>query len=199
MSHGIARATLRTPVGGRGRPGAPKVRAVLANTRPGPLDSKLEGRAWRMLRPSSLAEPVRQLRVDVARPTLVPDRLRLAGVARRRRSGGVRVARQSRTVEGRQDPCRRAWSGSAGASSSSPGTTSPSGGRRRSTGSRWHSPSAPASSLVPDPRPLSVRPPPRWLERTVDGDGAAGQSVTWARSAPTVAWSRGMCANGSYW
>jgi very-short-patch-repair endonuclease len=52
---------------GRGRPGAPKVRAVLASARPNPLDSKLEGRTWRMLRSSSLAEPVRQLRIEVMR------------------------------------------------------------------------------------------------------------------------------------
>jgi very-short-patch-repair endonuclease len=50
---------------GRGRPGAPKVRAMLAHARPNPLDSKLEGRTWRMLRDSSLPEPVRQLRLDV--------------------------------------------------------------------------------------------------------------------------------------
>jgi very-short-patch-repair endonuclease/predicted transcriptional regulator of viral defense system len=52
---------------GRGHPGAPKVRALLANARPNPLDSKLEGRTWRMLRRSLLPEPVRQLRVDVVR------------------------------------------------------------------------------------------------------------------------------------
>jgi len=51
---------------GRGRPGTPKVRALLANARPNPLDSKLEGRAWRMLRASSLSEPARQLRIDIA-------------------------------------------------------------------------------------------------------------------------------------
>jgi very-short-patch-repair endonuclease len=54
-------------LGGSGRPGTPKVRKVLAHARPNPLDSKLEGRAWRMIRRSRLAEPVRQLRVDVAR------------------------------------------------------------------------------------------------------------------------------------
>jgi very-short-patch-repair endonuclease len=52
-------------VGGRGRKGAAKVREVLAHTRPGVLDSKLEGRAWRMIRGSRLAEPVRQLRIDL--------------------------------------------------------------------------------------------------------------------------------------
>lgn len=53
-------------VGGRGRKGAAKIREVLAHTRPGVLDSKLEGRTWRMIRSSRLVEPVRQLRVDVA-------------------------------------------------------------------------------------------------------------------------------------
>jgi very-short-patch-repair endonuclease len=52
-------------VGGRGRRGAAKVREVLAHARPNPLDSKLEGRVWRMIRSSRLAEPVRQLRVDL--------------------------------------------------------------------------------------------------------------------------------------
>jgi very-short-patch-repair endonuclease len=52
-------------IGGRGRPGTPKVRALLANARPSPLESKLEGKAWRMLRASRLPEPVRQLRVDL--------------------------------------------------------------------------------------------------------------------------------------
>ena len=53
-------------LGGRGRPGTPKVRALLANSRPNPLESKLEGKAWRMLRRSRIPEPVRQLRVDLA-------------------------------------------------------------------------------------------------------------------------------------
>ena len=52
-------------LGGRGRKGAAKVREVLAHTRPGVLDSKLEGRTWRMIRTSELPEPIRQLRVDV--------------------------------------------------------------------------------------------------------------------------------------
>jgi very-short-patch-repair endonuclease/predicted transcriptional regulator of viral defense system len=56
-------------VGGRGRKGAPKVREVLAHTRPGLLDSKLEGRVWRLIRSSSSTDPVRQLRVDVTRGT----------------------------------------------------------------------------------------------------------------------------------
>ncbi|MEO6469374.1 MAG: DUF559 domain-containing protein [Acidimicrobiia bacterium] len=51
--------------GGRGRKGAAKVREVLAHTRPGVLDSKLEGKAWRMIRSSRVAEPVRQVRVDL--------------------------------------------------------------------------------------------------------------------------------------
>jgi very-short-patch-repair endonuclease len=54
-------------LGGPGRPGSAKVRALLERTRPGPLDSKLEGRVWRLLRASRLPVPVRQLRVDVAR------------------------------------------------------------------------------------------------------------------------------------
>lgn len=53
-------------LGGQGRKGAANVREVLAQTRPGPLDSKLEGRAWRMLLRSPLAEPRRQLWVQVA-------------------------------------------------------------------------------------------------------------------------------------
>ena len=52
-------------LGGRGRPGTTKVRALLANSRPNPLESKLEGKAWRMIRGSRIPEPVRQLRVDL--------------------------------------------------------------------------------------------------------------------------------------
>ncbi len=52
-------------LGSRGRKGSAKVREVLAHTRPNPLDSKLEGRVARLLRPSLLPEPVRQLRVDL--------------------------------------------------------------------------------------------------------------------------------------
>jgi len=52
-------------IGGRGRPGTPKIRKLLANTGPNPLESKLEVKAWRMLRASRLENPVRQLRVDV--------------------------------------------------------------------------------------------------------------------------------------
>ena len=53
-------------IGGRGRPGTPRVREVLARTRPNALESKLEGKAWRMLVASRIVEPVRQLRVQVA-------------------------------------------------------------------------------------------------------------------------------------
>lgn len=52
-------------IGGRGRPGTPKIRELLERAAPNPLESKLEGRAWRMLRASSLPAPRRQLRVDV--------------------------------------------------------------------------------------------------------------------------------------
>ncbi len=52
-------------LGGRGRPGTTKVRALLANSRPNPLESKLEGKAWRMVRRSRIPEPVRQLRIDL--------------------------------------------------------------------------------------------------------------------------------------
>ena len=52
-------------IGGRGRPGTPKIRELLAHARPNPLESKLEGKAWRMLRASRIPEPVRQLRVDL--------------------------------------------------------------------------------------------------------------------------------------
>lgn len=52
-------------LGGRGRKGAAKVREVLAHTRPGILDSKLEGKTWRMIRSARIAEPVRQVRVDL--------------------------------------------------------------------------------------------------------------------------------------
>ena len=68
-------------IGGRGRPGTPKVRALLANSRPNALESKLEGKAWRMLRGSRIQEPVRQLwvkppsgqrcRIDFAWPDLL--------------------------------------------------------------------------------------------------------------------------------
>jgi very-short-patch-repair endonuclease len=51
--------------GGRGRPGTNKVRTLLANSRPNPLESKLEGKAWRMLQRSRIPEPARQVRVDL--------------------------------------------------------------------------------------------------------------------------------------
>ena len=52
-------------LGGRGRYGTPKVREVLSRSRPNALESKLEGKAWRMLRGSHIPEPRRQLRVDL--------------------------------------------------------------------------------------------------------------------------------------
>ena len=53
-------------IGGRGRPGTPKVRELLANAQRDPLDSKLEVKAWRMLRESRLENPERQVRVNLA-------------------------------------------------------------------------------------------------------------------------------------
>jgi very-short-patch-repair endonuclease len=52
-------------IGGRGRPGTPKIRELLANAAPNALDSKLEVKAWRMLRASRLKNPGRQVRVDL--------------------------------------------------------------------------------------------------------------------------------------
>ncbi len=52
-------------IGGRGRPGTPKIRTLLANTAPNPLDSLLEVKAWRMIRASRLENPQRQVRVDL--------------------------------------------------------------------------------------------------------------------------------------
>jgi len=52
-------------IGGRGRPGTPKVRELLAHAAPNPLDSKLEVKAWRLLRRSHVPNPARQLRVDL--------------------------------------------------------------------------------------------------------------------------------------
>ncbi|MEP6623000.1 MAG: DUF559 domain-containing protein, partial [Acidimicrobiia bacterium] len=52
-------------IGGRGRPGTQKIRDLLAQAQPNPLDSRLEVKAWRMLRASRLADPLRQLRVDL--------------------------------------------------------------------------------------------------------------------------------------
>ncbi len=50
-------------LGGSGRPGTPKVRRLLADAAPNPLDSKLEVLGWRLLRSSSLPGAVRQLPV----------------------------------------------------------------------------------------------------------------------------------------
>ena len=52
-------------IGGRGRPGTPKIRELLARAQPSPLESKLEVKAWRMLRKSSIRNPNRQVRVDL--------------------------------------------------------------------------------------------------------------------------------------
>lgn len=52
-------------IGGRGRPGTPRVRELLAHASPNPLDSKLEVKAWRLLKQSPLTNPARQLRVDL--------------------------------------------------------------------------------------------------------------------------------------
>ncbi len=52
-------------IGGRGRPGTPKIRALLASTAPNALDSFLEVKAWRMLGASRLENPQRQVRVDL--------------------------------------------------------------------------------------------------------------------------------------
>ena len=47
-------------IGGRGRPGTAKVRAILESARPGVLESELEIRAWQKLQSSHLPEPRRQ-------------------------------------------------------------------------------------------------------------------------------------------
>jgi very-short-patch-repair endonuclease len=52
-------------IGGRGRPGTPKVRDLLAHAQPNPLESKLEVKAWRLLRASRIQNPARQVRVDL--------------------------------------------------------------------------------------------------------------------------------------
>ena len=49
--------------GGKGRPGSAKIRELLATTAPGSLDSRLEVKAWRLLRTSGLALPARQMPV----------------------------------------------------------------------------------------------------------------------------------------
>jgi very-short-patch-repair endonuclease len=53
-------------IGGRGRPGTPKIRELLARAQPNALESKLEVKAWRLLRAARLTNPTPQLRVDVA-------------------------------------------------------------------------------------------------------------------------------------
>jgi len=50
-------------LGGKGQPGTGRIRALLAGTAPNPLDSRLEVKAWRLMRRSRLATPVRQQRV----------------------------------------------------------------------------------------------------------------------------------------
>jgi very-short-patch-repair endonuclease len=50
-------------IGGRGRPGTRRTRALLAGTAPNALESKLEVKAWRLLRGSRIPDPIRQLRV----------------------------------------------------------------------------------------------------------------------------------------
>ena len=52
-------------IGGRGRPGTPKIRELLAHAQPNPLESKLEVKAWRLLRASRIQNPSRQVRVDL--------------------------------------------------------------------------------------------------------------------------------------
>ena len=53
-------------LGGRGRPGSAKIRELLASAEPRPLDSRLEVKAWRMLKHSRVRTPQRQVPVDVA-------------------------------------------------------------------------------------------------------------------------------------
>ncbi len=105
-------------VGGQGRKGAAKVRAVLEHARPGPLDSKLEGRVWRMIRCSSLVEPVRQFRVDIA-----PQNAATASIShgpscsspwRRKASSGTGVEHDGRPTRSVSRP----WSEADGACSS---------------------------------------------------------------------------------
>ncbi len=52
-------------VGGKGRPGTGRIRTLLAGTTPNPLESLLEVKAWRLVRSSTLPDPVRQLPVTV--------------------------------------------------------------------------------------------------------------------------------------
>lgn len=53
-------------LGGRGRAGTPKIRRLLEHAAPNVLDSRLEVKAWRMLRASHVELPLRQVRVDLA-------------------------------------------------------------------------------------------------------------------------------------
>jgi very-short-patch-repair endonuclease len=50
-------------IGGKGRPGTSRIRTLLAGTAPNALDSRLEVKAWRLLRDDPVATPVRQVRV----------------------------------------------------------------------------------------------------------------------------------------
>ena len=52
MRHGL--------IGGQGRRGSARIRELLASTAPNALESKLEVKAWRMLRNSRVAQPARQ-------------------------------------------------------------------------------------------------------------------------------------------
>lgn len=51
---------------GRGRAGTPQLRDLLTHAEPNPLESRLEVKAWRLLRSSTLENPARQVRIDVA-------------------------------------------------------------------------------------------------------------------------------------
>ncbi len=51
-------------IGGRGRAGTPKIRAIVESAKPGTLESELEVLAWRMLSNSVLPEAQRQWWVD---------------------------------------------------------------------------------------------------------------------------------------
>jgi hypothetical protein len=53
-------------IGGRGRPGTPAIRNLLAHTAPNALDSKLEVKAWRLLVASAIETPVRQFPVTAS-------------------------------------------------------------------------------------------------------------------------------------
>jgi very-short-patch-repair endonuclease len=62
-------------LGGRGRPGTPKIRSLLEHAPPKPLQSQLERIAGRMLAGARLPQAVRQLRLP---PTVGPYRLDFA-------------------------------------------------------------------------------------------------------------------------